>query len=140
MKNKNINLFLAILFSWIIVSGTVYADTRCRAQGSDLCCQTFPQGSKTTTSISNYTYDSQSSTILPLAAGKNQFCCKDKICKSEGEFFLRTQNANFQKQAVAFSYNPPEPLNGYRTINPVFAQYKTIQTISIYTITQAFLC
>lgn len=140
MKNKNINVILAILFSWIIVSGTAYTDTKCRDQGYNPCCQTCLQGSKTETFSSISAYDSQYSTIFSFAAGKNQYCCKDRICKSGGEFFLRTQNSNFQKQAVNFVYTRPKSLNRDRALNPIFIHHKTIQTISIFTITQSFLC
>ncbi len=140
MKNKKINIILAFLFSWIIVSGTVCADTKCRDRGYNPCCQSSSPGSKTETYSSISTYDSQYLTNFSFAAHKNQFCCKDKNCKSEGDFFLRTQNASFQKQAVNFVYTHPTPLNKNRALGPVFTNHKTIQTISIYNINQSFLC
>ena len=143
MKNKKINLLLAFLFSWIIVVGTVCADTKCRDRGYNPCCQTCSLdsnslGSKTET-YGSISADSQYSTNFSFATAKNQFCCKDKNCKSEGEFFLGTQNASFQKQAVNF-VSRPKPLNKDRASIPVFTNHKTIQTISIYNINQSFLC
>ncbi len=140
MKNKKINIFLAILFSWVIVIGTVCADTKCRDRGYNSCCQAGSLDSKTETYNSISVYDFQYLANFPFAGGKNQFCCKDKNCKSEGKIFLKTQNSSFQNQAVNFVYTHPKPLNKDRASGPVFTHHKTIQTISIYTITQSFLC
>jgi len=140
MKNKLGNLLWAILFSWIIVSGTVYTDTKCRDQGYSLCDQTGSPASKAETSISTCAYSFQYLTIFSFAAEKKDFCCKDRICGSPETLFLRTQNTNFQKQSVNFVYARPMPLNKAKALNPIFVHHKSIQTISIYTITQSFLC
>lgn len=140
MKNKLNNLFYTILFSWIIISGTVYTSTKCLDQGFCPCDQASFLGSNTATSISICAYNSQYSTVFSFAAGKKDFCCKDKTYESEEKVFLRTQNSNFQKQFVNFVHTSPGPLNKERALGPIFDHHETIQTISIYTINQSFLC
>ena len=140
MKNKLNNIIWAILFSWIIIFGSVYANTNCHDQRLSLCHKTSPLDLKTETSVAACVYNSQDSTVFSSAAGKKDFCCKDKICKSEGQLFLRTQNSNFQKQSLDFVYTHPRFLNKDRALSSIFDHHKTIQTISIYIIIESLLC
>ncbi|MCP4670159.1 MAG: hypothetical protein GY857_02525 [Desulfobacula sp.] len=137
MKNKFNNIFQAALFSWILIFGSVYANTNCNDQRYSICFQT---GLNTETTVSSCISNFQDSTAFSAVAGKKDVCCKDKICKSEGQLFFRTQNSSFQKQSVAFVYTLPKCLNKNRALTAVFDHHKTIQTIPIYTIIQSFLC
>jgi len=140
MINKLNNIFWTILFSWILIFGSVHANTNCHEQGYNLCFQTGSSVLNTETTVSSCIYKFQDSTIFSAATGKKDFCCKDKVCKSEGQLFLQTQNSNFQKQSVNFVYTHPKFLNKNKALSAVFDHHKTILTISIYTIIQSFLC
>ena len=105
-----------------------------------MCFQAGSSDLNTETTVSSCIYKFQDSTIFSAVSGKKDFCCKDKVCKSEGQFFLQTQNSNFQKQSVNFVYTHSKFLNKNKALSAVFDHHKTIQTISIYTIIQSFLC
>ncbi len=140
MKNKLNNIFWAVVFSWILIFGSDHANTNCHEQEYNLCLETGSTVLNTETTVSNCIINFHDSAIFSAAAGKKDFCCKEKLCKSEGRLFLRTQNSSFQKQSINFVYTYLEFMNKNRSLNAVFDHHKTIQTISIYTITQSFLC
>lgn len=140
MKTIYNNLLWAILFSWIIISGTAYTSTKCDDSGYSLCCINSSLSSKTETVISSCANNFHCWSILSNTSNKKDFCCKKKECTSGGNPFLSIQNPGFQIHFINFVYKGQRPQNNNKALSPIFIQYKTRQSISIYTLTQSFLC
>jgi len=139
MKTICKSVLWSILFSWLIISGTAYTGIKCDDSGCSLCCITSPLSSKTETVISNCANNSHCGPILSETSNKKDSCCKKKERSFEMNPFLIPQNPGFQIHSINFAYTGPRPRNN-RTLRPVFVQYKTRQSIPIYTLTQSFLC
>ncbi len=139
IKKFNNSLF-SILFSWIILFGTVYANPDCCDLVSNLCFNSNSMSSNDEASISNCIYEFQDSTHHIFAAAKEDFCCKNKACEYKGKIFYGNQNSKIQMQFTDYVNTDPTPCNKNKIISLIFNQYKFSQTISIYILTQSFLC
>ena len=134
MKNTLNNIVWVIFFSWIVFYGTVSAATNCHDRKVSLCYETSQLGSNTGTAVS-------ARTDRACASPDNgDLCCQNRPCTPNLEFLLPHQNLNAQNQSILFAVNRTEPPVGKPVSGSVFKHHSVIQTVSIYTITQSFLC
>ncbi len=140
IKYKINSLLWGVLFSWIIIVGSSPTYTGNCDTGFSLCYPTMIMGLEIDSSIPRCTYNFQKSTAFSDVACDRDYCCKDKECNSEEKFLFSIQNPNFQKQFVNCIITHPKPLTKGRVVNLIFDYHKTLQTNSIYIITQSFLC
>ena len=134
MKNTLNNIVWVIFFSWIVFYGTVSAATNCHDRKFSLCYETSQLGSNTGTAVSART-DRACAT-----PGNGLVCCNEKQCSTKKEFPLGPQSPNNQNQSIHLEYTWTEQTPQRIISGSVFRHHITIQTISIYTITQSFLC
>ena len=139
MKTIYTQSFWSILFSWIIIFGTAYTNSKCGDSEYSQCCSANSASLQLETDISSCAYTSHYCPLLPDTSHKKDSCCEKKECTSDRVPFLNTQGHNFQTNPIYFTYTSPRhPLN--RTLSTVFDQHKARQSISIYTLIQSLLC
>jgi len=137
MKNKFYTSFRAFLFTGILLFGAVYAGTNCPDVTDRIFCQTNDFSTGADTSFLPGTYRAYDGEFTCSAANKRDFCCTKKPCNSKATPFL---NTHFQNLSVTLIVTGQRPLNRDIQLCPVPDPYNTIPTVSIYTLTQSFLC
>ena len=139
MKTIFNNLFWAILLSWIVFSGTAYTNSKCGDAGSRQCCSASALSSKIDTFISSCSNTSQCAMLFFYTPKKDGCCCEKQEDASQRLFFFNIQNPNFHITSFHCVFSGQRYLNN-KPLRSVFEQYKTRQSISIYTLVQSFLC
>jgi len=139
MKTIYNKSFWLILFLWIIISGTAYTKSNCCDSEKSQSYSAHSFFSKIETDISSCVHNSHCWGQLYTTSSKKNSCCEKKECSRNSEVFLNTQNHRIQTVSIPFVITSQRQLDN-RALRPVFAQHKTRQSISIYTLIQSFLC
>lgn len=129
-----------MVFSWMIIHGTVYATINCHDQKFSPCYKASTLGSVPQAAVSAWIYKTQSPTAACAPPVNGDFCCKGNPCNPPKDLLLGSQYSNTEMQYSHFVCTFPEPPIGKRVSGSVFRHHFAIQTVSIYTITQSFLC
>lgn len=137
MNNKCNNFLWLLFFSWVLLSGAVNAT--CVDKADSACCQSL-YSSAAQTSSPHCAYSFSPWTLDFFDADKNDYCCKQKGCSSQGGDFLNSQNLNCQNHSPGMVLSVQSPGNTDRMIASILDGHKSIQTIPIYTLIQSFLC
>jgi hypothetical protein len=128
-----------ILFLWIIISGTAYTKSNCGDSEKSRPYSAHSFFSKIETGISSCAYDFHCRGQLHTTSNKKNSCCKNKQCSRDSEFFLNTHYPKIQTASIPFVFTSQSQPDNW-AFSPAFVQHKTRQFISIYTLTQSFLC
>ncbi len=164
MKNILSNILWPLLISGMITSATAFTGLQCSETGYGPCYRTGAPGSGCMDpTLAGSTYaESRSPGYRPAAflspcispsgvptpvsfsnqnfGRKKELCCKNSICKTNGDPFLKSQNPHFQKQSIALAHTRLTHLNKDGVIHHYFNQANPIKTVPIYMITQSLLC
>jgi hypothetical protein len=138
MKNTISNIIWAIIFSWMIIHGTVYATINCHDQKFSSCHRADSPEPQTVTILSGWIYElSMGGCVSP---GNREICCKKAPCTTQSQFLLGSQTPNTEKHYTPFIYPYPEAPSIEPVPGVILKHHPAVQNIPIITITQSFLC
>ncbi len=140
MKYKFNDILWTLLFSWIVIFGTVYANANCHVQGYSRCAGAGDFEITSEGPASGFPYEFQCGTVFSFSPETNELCCRGEFCQSEGKLLTGTHYPKIKKQSDDIVSDFPRPPNKGKALNVIFGRHKTDKTIPIYTLTQSFLC
>lgn len=141
MRYKKNNIFWVTLLAFILFSGTVYCNIQCSDQGGCYTCRTIPLNSGFIPLYSTWDDDVTHPSLISCADKTKEICCKDCLCTSDTSVLLRSQKTNTpQKNIGPGSALPRDSINKEHVPSLFFTHHPPLQTASIYTLIQSFLC
>lgn len=139
MRYKKNNIFWVTLLAFVLLSGTVYFYTECSDQSARFTCQTTPLETGPNPLYS--TWDNDAAPVLTSCTSTKGFCCKDGLCMSDTSVLLRNQKTNIQPKNIGpGSALPRDSIDKEHVPSLFFTHHPPLQTVSIYTLIQSFLC
>lgn len=140
-QKKYTHVFWMILLSWIFVFGTICTGSTCKGDGDGFRHPTggAQSGAKDYGSTCRKFFQPFSVAVFTGPGHTADVCCNNKIKNCQRKHAGNVQNGYAQKPISSVSALPDPVKKDFRS-NAVFKQHKINPTVSIYTITQSFLC
>ncbi|NOX32683.1 MAG: hypothetical protein GXP56_02945 [Deltaproteobacteria bacterium] len=138
---KNFSHILqSIFFSWIIFLGFIYAQADCYGFLYSVHFQEFSQDSEAKADLLNLSnvVHHQNSHIFINHNQDN--CCTKASCDYQGKISYNSHFSGIKNQPEHIANAGAATFNAIGTLNPIFNQFRFSQTVSIYILTQSFLC
>lgn len=141
MRYKKNNVFWVTLLAFVLLSGTVYCYIECSDQSGRFTCQTTPLEKGPIPLYSTWGNDVTHPVLTSCTDSTKGICCKDGLCMSDTSVLLRNQKPNIRPKNIGpGSALPRDFIDKEHVPSLFFTHHPPLQTVSIYTLIQSFLC